>query len=138
MWLQDAMLSPRAVRDSDLVQRFWPPHATEEVQQQRPHIALQLSLAPSGSFRNFRLGPGGASTWVHVISGKKVTHWVPLDHAESALLKVIPCEQEGLQACCPALCTLLLCHKLIYAVACDASLQLVSRLILPPPQKHVQ
>lgn len=29
-------------------------------------------MAPAGAFQNFRLGPGGATTWIHVISGKKV------------------------------------------------------------------
>ncbi len=68
---QDDILSPRAVRDSDLVERFWPAHPTETAQH-RPQLALQLSMAPAGSFCNFRLGPGGAATWLHVISGTKV------------------------------------------------------------------
>lgn len=77
---QDDILSPRAVRDSDLVERFWPAHPTETAQY-RPQVALQLSMAPAGSFCNFRLGPSGAATWLHVISGTKVLSQWPRNGA---------------------------------------------------------
>lgn len=38
----------------------------------KPSLGLQLVMAPAGAFANFRLGPGGASAWMHVISGRKV------------------------------------------------------------------
>ncbi|CAL8463614.1 g3148 [Coccomyxa elongata] len=74
--LEDDILSPRAVRDSNLVERFWPSHPTETAQQ-RPRVDLQLSMAPAGGFCNFRMGPGGSATWLHVISGAKVFALLP-------------------------------------------------------------
>lgn len=73
------MLSPRAVREADLVERFWPAqqHGPDEAQKPaQPRVGLQLSMAPAGSFCNFRLSPGGAATWLHVVSGKEVTDWI--------------------------------------------------------------
>lgn len=79
------MLPPRAARESDLVERFWPKerHVHGGIDPPpKPNLGLQLSLAPAGCFANFRLAPGGASTWVHVVSGQKVHRTIcspPLD-----------------------------------------------------------
>ncbi len=71
---QEAVLSPRAVREADLVEQLWPlGQGSRGVDAPaKPNLALQLAMAPAGAFANFRQGPGGASAWVHVVTGKKV------------------------------------------------------------------
>ncbi len=96
------MLSPKAVREADLVQRFWPaqglPGARGDAPP-RPAVGLQLAMAPAGAFRNFRLSPGGSSTWVHLVSGKKVRPLLKIcDH-----LTLHAVLSQGHQAlCCPS------------------------------------
>jgi hypothetical protein len=67
------VLSPKAAREADLAEAE---HMglRDDVRDApaKPSAALQLAMAPAGAFCNFCLAPGGASTWVHVISGKKV------------------------------------------------------------------
>lgn len=86
---QDDILSPRAVRDSDLVERFWPSHLTETAQQ-RPRVDLQLSMAPAGGFCNFRMGPSGSATWLHVISGTKVLSRLAIKRGQISLPSFLP------------------------------------------------
>ena len=74
---QGAIPAPLAVREADLVERVWPPaHLSRLVDAPaKPDLALQVAMAPCGAFANFRLAPGGASTWVHVITGRKVSQY---------------------------------------------------------------
>lgn len=73
--VQDAILPPRAARESDLADRLWrqaAPSAGSAECPPKPDWALQLAMVPAGCFANFRLEAGGATSWVHVVSGKKV------------------------------------------------------------------
>ncbi len=73
--VQNAILPPRAARESDLAERLWGQGAhskNAEGSAPKPDWALQLSMAPEGCFANFRLAAGGATSWVHVVSGRKV------------------------------------------------------------------
>ena len=57
-------------------------------------LTRQLHMAPAGAFSNFRLGPGGAAIWIHVISGKKVrplTSSVPLKQEVAPTLLCYDC-----------------------------------------------
>ena len=36
-------------------------------------LSKQLHMAPAGALSDFRLPPGGAATWIHVISGRKAS-----------------------------------------------------------------
>ena len=68
--LQEDFAAPIAVQQVDLLER----HGLAKKDSPAGSVSLtrQLHMAPAGAFSNFRLGPGGAATWIHVISGKKV------------------------------------------------------------------
>ena len=50
-------------------------------------------MAPAGAFSNFTMAPGGASTWIHVISGRKVRSCLGLS------LVAAPVCRKGQQCC---------------------------------------
>lgn len=98
------MLSPRASREADLVEQFWPaqhPLGARGDAPMKPNLSLQLAMAPAGAFRNFRMSPGGSSTWVHVVSGRKVRTCNILKVSLKAIMPCRYCKQMcQLEATC--------------------------------------
>lgn len=68
--LQEDFAAPTAVQQVDLLERHG--LAKEDSPAGIVSLTRQLHTAPAGAFSNFLLGPGGATSWIHVISGKKV------------------------------------------------------------------
>lgn len=61
------MSAPAAARESDLAAKVWP-----EGEGGRPRVDLFLAMTPAGCFTDFRIDYGGASLWIHVITGRRV------------------------------------------------------------------
>ncbi len=62
--LQDVVVPPSAVRDTDLVGAVWPPGST----LRRPQLGAAAQMAPAGAALDFRPAPGGAAQWCAISS----------------------------------------------------------------------
>lgn len=62
------------MRQVDLAERHRPvPKHSQASDAMAWGLSRQLHMAPAGALSDFRLPPGGAATWVHVIAGRKAS-----------------------------------------------------------------
>ena len=59
---------------------MWP-----EESPSRPPCAVSLAMSPEGAASNFAPAPGGAATWLHLVSGRRTVALVPPTPANLAL-----------------------------------------------------
>ena len=71
---QDDFAPPTAVRQVDLAEKHSPlPKHSQALDVRASGLSRQLHMAPAGALSDFRLPPGAAATWAHVISGRKAS-----------------------------------------------------------------
>ncbi|KAL4437527.1 hypothetical protein ABPG77_003516 [Micractinium sp. CCAP 211/92] len=70
--LEGEVSPPSAVRGVDLAQQVWPQGAPS-----RPTAGVTLVMSPEGAYTDFHMAAGGASVWLHCISGRRNLALVP-------------------------------------------------------------